>query len=432
MAEVRKIKNFDDLARNDLRRDALSIAEAGLEAIDTKKAIACAVRISNQGISILDQRFELNKKGRFFVVGVGKCSLDAAEALENLLGDSIYKGMVIDIRCNPELKRIKSCEGDHPFPSQRNVDLTSEMIEILKEVTKDDLVIAIISGGGSTLLCNPVNFTCVDESNIVQCLFRGGATIQEINIVRKHLSLARGGNLAKACYPSQVVALVFSDVVGNDLHAIASGPLLKDDSSVEEAREILQKYFADKRCSFNLDNLMETPKEDKYFEKVHHVMMVSNDIGLFAMKREAEKLGLNARICTSCLVGEASVKGRDIAKELHHAQKKSVLLYGGETIVRMRGSGKGGRNQEIVLSALQNLKEDECLISMASDGRDNTEVAGAICDTISVGTAKIKKLSPKKYLDNNDSFPFFAELNDHIITGPTGSNVADFIIALRR
>ncbi|MEK7567358.1 MAG: DUF4147 domain-containing protein [Patescibacteria group bacterium] len=429
---IKKIKNYDELARNDLRKEALSIVESGLQAIDTKRAIERFVKITDGEISVIGQKFNLDKKGRIFVIGVGKCSLDSAEVLEKLYGDYIYKGMVIDIRCNTELKKIKSCEGDHPFPSQRNVDLTSEMIEMLKEVTKDDLVLAIISGGGSTLLCNPVNFTCVDESNIIQCLFRGGANIQEINMIRKHLSLARGGNLAKACYPAQVAVLIFSDVIENDLNSIASGPFIKDNSLVDEARETLKKYDIDKRCSFDATNLMETPKEDKYFEKVHHIILVSNEIGLLAMKKESEKLGYDAYVSASYLIGEASICGERIVKELHNKTNKTVLLYGGETTVRIKGSGKGGRNQELILGAFTKVKENECIVSFASDGRDNTEVAGAICDIISIETAKTKKLLPKKYLDNNDSFPFFAELNDHIITGPTGSNVADFVIALKR
>jgi glycerate-2-kinase len=203
------------------------------------------------GVSSLSTMFDwiVNKKGQAYVKKgdkiisvfgayspVGKCATDAAFVLEEILGDRIYKGMVIDIKCDPRLKRIKSAECDHPFPSERNVDATKEMIDVLKEAKEDDVVIAVISGGGSTMLCQPKGFTCYDEKTVVDALFRAGANIKELNTVRKHMSMARGGHLAGYAYPAKVVSLIFSDVVGNDLGFIASGPTVLDETSVEDAK----------------------------------------------------------------------------------------------------------------------------------------------------------------------------------------------------
>lgn len=427
-----KIQNLDKLSRSDARKNSLLIAEAGLEAIDTRAAIKRSVKLRDDKLVVGDEQYTLTQSRRVFVVGVGKCSLDAAFALEEILGEVIYKGMVIDIRCDTSLKRIKSCEGDHPFPSQRNVDLTGEMLAMLGEVKEDDVVIMVISGGGSTMLCSPVDFTCIEEAHIIESLFRGGATIHEINTVRKHLSLARGGGLAKHAYPASVAALIFSDVVGNDLSFIASGPTVVDNTTVAQAREVIEKYYVAEKTKFNCELLMETPKDEKFFTKVHNTMIVSNDVALSAMKKKAEELGITAKICTSCLMGEASIKGERIIKELHHVGRNSLLLYGGETTVRIRGSGKGGRNQELVLGAVRDVAKDELILSIASDGRDNCEVAGALCDTITKGRAEELHLDPQMFLASNDSFHFFEKLNDHIVCGPTGSNTADFVIALKR
>jgi glycerate-2-kinase len=426
-----KIKNTKDLAVNDLRKDALAIAEAGFLAIDTKEAIRQNVVLGPETLTVKGNIFELKDVKRLFVVGIGKCSLDAAEVLEEILGDRIYKGMVIDVKGNTNLKYIKSFEGDHPFPTDRNVDLTSQMIGILREVNEHDLVIAIISGGGSTMLCQPLNFTCHDEKEVLDCLFRGGATIQEINTIRKHLSLARGGFLAKHAHPARVVSLIFSDVVGNNLEYIASGPTILDTTTIEEAIAIAEKYHINERCGFSPENLLETPKDPSCFEKVSNILLVSNLLGLEAMRAKAEELGYKSTIADTDLVGEATDVGFRIANKIHNEESKSALIYGGETIVRIKGTGKGGRNQELALSALRVIKENECLIAFASDGRDNSDVAGALCDTITKQKALDKKLDPNKFLADNNSYAFFSEVKDAVVTGITGSNTADFTIALK-
>lgn len=426
-----KIKNFQELATSDLRKTVLEIAEAGLEAIDTEKIIKESVRLENDKLFIKDKIFSLNKIGRIFVVGVGKCSLEAAAVLEDILDERVFDGIVIDVCGDKKLNKIKGCLGDHPFPTERNINATKEIISLLAGVKENDLVIFIVSGGGSTLLCQPTNFTCQNEKEVIECLFKAGAEIEEINTIRKHISFARGGFLAKYAYPAQMVSLIFSDVPGDKTEFIASGPTVKDTTTVSDAKRILEKYNICEKCGFLEESLIETPKEDKYFERVENVLIVSNQNILEAMKKKSEELGFSAKICSVCLSGEARKIGGKIIDELKKAPEKTVLLYGGETTVNIVGQGKGGRNQELALSALSFVGENEIIVSIASDGKDNTEFAGALCDTETKRKSEKLGLDIENHLNNNDSSRFFEKNGDYILTGDTGSNVSDLAIALK-
>ncbi|MBI4127469.1 MAG: DUF4147 domain-containing protein [Parcubacteria group bacterium] len=428
-----KIQNGEALALSPMRREALEIAEAGLQAIDTKEVIARTVQATSDMLYIQNHKIPLTIGARIFVVGIGKCSLDAAIAFEALLGDHIAMGIVVDVRRDEgALTRIKSYQGDHPFPTQRNVDATHAIIELLTGLAAEDVVIMIISGGGSTLLCQPHNFTCQEESSVVECLFKAGATIQEINTVRKHLSLARGGNLAKYAYPARVISLIFSDVPGDDLEFIASGPTVKDSTTTADAQRIIEKYRVWERCGFSLGELVETPKEDTFFAKVTNLVVAGNTVALTAMAEHAKTLGYIPLVCTACLTGEAEEVGRNITQELHAAAAPMALLFGGETTVTVKGEGQGGRNQELSLSALRFVQNNELVLALASDGRDNSEAAGAICDTITLKKATRMGLMMDEYLARSDSFSFFVKTHDQVVTGPTGSNVADLTLALKR
>lgn len=426
-----KIKNYQELAVNNLRKAVLEIAESGLEAIGTEKIIRESVRLENGKLFIKDNVFFLNKIGRIFVVGVGKCSLEAAAVLEDILKERIFDGIVIDVHEGVKLKKIKGYLGDHPFPTERNINATKEIISLLADMKENDLVIFIVSGGGSTLLCQPTNFTCNNEKEIIECLFRAGAEIEEINTIRKHISLARGGFLAKYAYPAQVASLIFSDVPGDNLEFIASGPTIKDTTTVFDAKHILDKYNICEKCGFLEESLIETPKEDKYFERVKNVLIVSNQNALEAMKKRSEKLGFSAEICSACLSGEAKKIGGKIIGKLGKTPEKTVLLYGGETTVNIVGQGKGGRNQELALSALSFIGENEIIVSIASDGKDNTEFAGAICDIETKRKSEKIGIDIEGYLNNNDSSGFFEKTGDYILTGDTGSNVSDLVIAFK-
>jgi glycerate 2-kinase len=426
-----KIKNFKALGVNKTRERLLQIAEAGLQAIDTEKAISEGIILEGNELKIGEEIFNLEKVKRIFVAGVGKCSLEAARALERILGDKITDGVVIDIH-EGELEKIKVFSGTHPLPTEKNIGATKALIELLEKSEEDDLVIFLISGGGSTLLCQPKEHTCESEAELVKCLYLEGAVIGEINTVRKHISLARGGNLAKYAYPSRVVSLIFSDVPGDDLSFVASGPTVLDLTTVKDAEKILDKYNARKHYDIPQGGLIETPKESKYFGKVSNILFVSVKTALETMAQEAKNLGLAPNIQSSTLQGEASKVGEDIIKELRRASKGTVLLYGGETTVTIRRQGgKGGRNQELALSALRFVGEGEVVLALATDGRDNTDMAGAICDKITKEKAEAKNLRPEEYLENHNSYEFFAALGEQVSTGPTGSNVSDLIIAIK-
>ncbi len=243
---MNKIQNFDELAKSGLRRAVLNIAEAGFAAIDTEGAVKRSVRVEGDELEINSHKFDLGKINNLYVVGVGKCSLEAGRELEKILGDRITGGIVIDVHVGA-LKKIKTFTGTHPLPTNENVDATKHIIKLLKDCNEDDLVIFIISGGGSTLLCQPENYTCLEEADIFSCLTGAGATIQELNTVRKHISLARGGFLAKYAYPASSLALIFSDVPGNDLEFIASGPTIKDTTTVADAARVAGKYSLGKK-----------------------------------------------------------------------------------------------------------------------------------------------------------------------------------------
>ncbi|MBU2101540.1 DUF4147 domain-containing protein [Patescibacteria group bacterium] len=430
-----KIKNFKELAITPLRRVLLEITEAGLEAIDTPSVIRGEILLEGDTLTIEKNRYSLKDVENLYVVGAGKCVFEATEILEEVLGSRLTGGFVVDVSVpkGHKLKKVKCSEGTHPMPSSANVKASGQIQKVLKGATEKDMVIFIISGGGSTLLCLPDDGgSCDAEAGVLKILFNKGADIEEINILRKHLSFVRGGFLAKHAYPAKVVSIIFSDVPGNDLEFVASGPTVKDHTTIKDAERILKKYEVLESSDFKEIKLIETPKEEKYFNQVDNIMLVSNNRALNAMAKKAEDLGYKPRIVTTAMKGEARDVAQDIVKELHKNESKEVLLYGGETTVTVKVKGKGGRNRELVISALLSVKDDEILASVASDGRDNSEYAGAIADVETLAHAKAKKLDVEWYLDNNQSDKFFKETGDYIMTGDTGSNVSDLVIAIKK
>ncbi len=425
-----KIKNFETLAKTPLRRAVLSISEAGLEAVDTETAVKNGVKFQGDNLFVQNRRFALSGINRIFFVGVGKCASEAARVFEEILGDKLNGGVLIDVAAEPTLKKIRAYAGTHPLPSEINVRAAKEIVNLLKGLEENDFVIFVVSGGGSALLCLPEDMVCEDEVKITDTLIKAGATIQEINTIRKHLSLARGGYLAKYAFPAKGVALVFSDVPGDDIQFIASGPTVKDETTVKDAGKILAKYDVLNICGLENCGLVETPKEDKYFRAIENMIFVSNKIALEAMAKKAAELGYQAEICTTCLTGDTQETARQIAEKLSGSPSKKVFLYGGETTVRIIGEGKGGRNMQFALSALPFLKDGQIVAAFASDGVDNSDFAGAICDRITMDRAVELSFEPQKFLADDDAYSFFQKVGDYILTGPTGSNVSDLVIAI--
>ncbi len=424
------IKNFDHLATNPLRRQALLIAEAGLKAIDTKAAVRRLVKYNNQKeiLEVAGKKYALMDYERVMCVGFGKAAFDAVSEIQVSLADKIKCGFVIDLK-EGSLGNIVCKVGTHPYPTKVNIEATKELMAMLSNCSEKDLVLCVVSGGGSALLCSPHDMSCEQEVAIIAALTVKGATIQEINTVRKHISTIKGGQLAKLMYPATVISLIFSDVPGDDLSLIASGPTVLDKSKVQDAGDILKKYDALEAVGMHSCRLIETPKEQKYFEKVHNILAVSPRQALSAMKDEAEQIGFDVEIFSQNFQGLA----KELGPQIVSASKSRMALIGaGESTVQITGHGVGGRNQEMALAAIPNLSENQVLVCVASDGHDNTDAAGAIADSSSSLRAKALGLDVSHYLENNDSFHFFEQLGDQLITGQTGANVSDFFICLKQ
>ena len=427
-----RINNRDKLTTNAPRRAALDIAEAGLAAIDTANVMERVLEGDGDRLTLAGEAYDLSRVNDLYVVGIGKCAAEAGKVLEKKLGGMITDGAVLGVGDHStDFSALTYFEGTHPMPSERNVEASRTILELLGNTGENDLVIFVISGGGSTLLCLPEEGdTCFTEETVLDTLFQEGAPIQKINTIRKHMSRARGGRLAKEAYPARVVSLIFSDIPGGDIEYVASGPTIRDTSTVEDADRILADYDILRTCKFDHCGLMETPKDEIYFEQVRNICVVSNEDALAAMKEQAHAYSIPACICTSCLEGEARTVGRTVLDELRSDAETGIRLYGGETTVTITGDGVGGRNQECALSALTDIRDNELVLTIASDGRDNTDYAGAIADSITYAHAKQLGLDPEDYLARNDSYHFFEQTGDAVITGRTGSNVSDLLIAI--
>ncbi len=426
-----KIQNFDELATTDARRALLTIAEAGYEAIDTEAVLAKAMRLDGDTLSLGRIMIDLTSARKIIFIAIGKCAARAGVYAERVLGDRITAGVVVDIEQCPALTHLQTFCGTHPLPSDENLHAAEAIVASLQGLTDHDLVIFVISGGGSTLLFLPEDPASKEEVPIMTALINAGATIQDINVIRKHLSRARGGNLAKDAYPARVVSLIFSDVVGDDLSSIASGPTVRDQTTVEEAAYVLEKFDILKTCGLERCGLIETPKEEKYFAKVSNLLVVSNSHALEAMEAAAARLGFATDIRSSVLAGEADDVGWMIADAIHAAPPRTALLWAGETTVTVHGTGRGGRNLQLCLSALRFVADDEEILSFASDGRDHGAFAGAICDTITKRAAVETGIDPEFFRAKNDAYSFFEKIGNYLDTGDTGSNVSDLIIALK-
>src|SRR3989344_300588 len=414
MLYAMKLKNFDQLVGSDLRKQGLLILEAGLAAIDTETVIRNTVKLEPGVLIAGDTRHELSDSARVFFVGVGKCAVEGGRAIEGILGERLADGIVLDIKKETSFAKLRYYEATHPMPSEANMRGTDAIVSLLRNAGKEDIVLFLISGGGSTMLCMPEERNYEDEVAILAALVAAGANIKEVNTVRKHLSKARAGHLAEFAYPARSVALIFSDVPGDDIQFIASGPTVRDETTVADADAVLTRYHVAETCNLPNIRLIETPKSDIYFEKTTNMIAVSNLTALRAME------------------GEAKEVAKTIIEKLHKQRSKAVLLYGGETTVTGAGEGKGGRNQELALAALGGVIEGELLISVASDGHDNGEYMGAICDTITLAHASQAGIAPQEFLKAHNSTPFFERTGDALVSGPTGSNVSDLMLAMKK
>ena len=429
------------------RRQALEVMAAALAAADPQEAVRRHFRREGDVLWVEDRRYDLGRYRHLYVVGGGKASAAMAAAVEEVLGDRLSGGVVnVKDGYALPLRRVRLQEAGHPLPDERGQAGARQMLDLLQGAGEDDLVICVISGGGSALLVAPVEgVTLADLQALTDLMLRSGATIGEMNAVRKHLSLVKGGQLARAAAPATVVALLVSDVVGNPLDVIASGPTAPDSSTYAEAWSILERYnLLDQAPPAALAHLQrglqgeaaETPKAgDPTLARVHNVIVASNRLAAEAARARARELGMEAMLLSTYIEGEAREVGRvfaGIARELVvHGQplrRPACLVAGGETTVTVRGLGKGGRNQELALGAAPALDglRGVLVVGLATDGTDGpTDAAGAIADGTTMERAAAAGLDPYACLANNDSYHFFQALGDLLQTGPTNTNVND-------
>lgn len=417
------IKNRDKLANTPQRQVVLDIIEAGLDSIDTKKIIESSVSLNGKVLTVKDKTFDISEVENIYVIGFGKPSCLAVSVLEDILGSNIEDGVAIGLAPS-SCEYIQTFGGTHPHPSVQNVELSEKIIDLSKKVTEKDLVLVVVSGGGSALLCWPMK-ECEQANRLYEDFLKTGGDIKELNTIRKHISSLKGGGLAKELYPAQVIGLIFSDVPGNNYDYIASGPTYKDITTVSDAQAILDKY--------NLTGyeLNETPNEDKYFEKVTNIPLVSNVEAEEAMKEKAESLGLKAKILSYELYDPPE---QIVNQFLKAAEPNCVILAGGEPkSVILKKGGTGGRCQRLGLMMLPHLTEQDTFAAVASDGLDNSPEAGIIEDHGSQEKMHSQNLNWNEYKDNWDSMGLFTELGNELLeTGPTGANVSDLMIFYRK
>ncbi|HZE87819.1 MAG TPA: DUF4147 domain-containing protein [Methylomirabilota bacterium] len=422
------IKNYDALATNDNRKVVLELIETAFASIAPERVFQKDFSLQDKRLKIQDKTFDLDNFDHVFLVGFGKGSSGICKMLEEKLGNLITEGYDIDV-VDETFKKVKYTKGTHPLPSQANFDFTETVITRLSKLTEKDLVIIVTCGGGSVLFEKPHTFTLDHMITVNKALLNSGATISEMNVIRKHLSSIKGGGLAKILYPATVANLIFSDVPGNDLSVIASAPLVQDPTSMQDAITILSKYTFDQNDLLSDADFHETPKDAKYFEKVTNILMLSNLTALNAMEKRARQLGYHCYVMTDRLEGDARTMGEKLIKEAPIGQ---ILLAGGETTIKITGNGRGGRNQALVLCSLPFIKDDTIIATFDSDGWDFYGYSGAIADKETLKKVTDQQLDVKEFLHDDNSFGFFEKVGDGIDTGKLQSNVSDLFIVLRK
>jgi glycerate 2-kinase len=443
------IKNRDTLATTDLRKQALDIIEAGIAAVLPPSIMKAAVRYhaARKMITVMGDAYPISK-GRVFVIGGGKASGLMAEALEAIIPPEKITAGVVNVKGGHyETSKIKIITADHPIPDKRGIDGVREMLDLKHRysIAEKDLVICLISGGGSALMPYPVNGVSLrDKQEVTKLLVGSGADINEINAVRKHLSQIKGGRLGQFYSPATVVSLILSDVVGNDLAVIASGPTFPNPATFADAYKVLERYnllarapgrvtdFLRKGC---LGEAAETPKT---LANCYNYIIGDNGLALSAMQRRAKEMGLLPFVVTSQQKGDTAAVAWSRADEILNMRYAgyNVILIGGETTVTLPASaGRGGRNQHyaaVSMLAMEPYPNEWVVASVGTDGSDFLpDVAGAIVDQDSLNRAKVKGINVKSYLERYDSNQLLEQIGGSlVITGDTGTNVGDITIYL--
>ena len=448
---------MDDRHLRQMRLEAAEIFMSSIEAVDPYRAVKRFVHIEEDTLTVgLDSQtlFKLDLKNfnSISLVGGGKATAPMARAIEELLGGRITEGLInVKYGFTEELAFTKITQAGHPLPDNEGVKGTKKILELLQKAGESDLIFSLISGGGSALLPYPAGqITLSEKQHLTGSLLACGASIDEINAVRKHISSAKGGQMARAAFPATTVNLMLSDVVGDKMDVIASGPFVPDSSSFEDALRILKKYGL-KNVPSNIQayleeglegRIHETPKSnEQLFNKVHNFIIGSNILALESAREKAEKLGYKTLILSSMLEGETkeiALVHTAIAKEILKTglpiSPPACIISGGETTVTIKGNGLGGRNQEFCLSAaidLDGLPPRVVILSGGTDGNDGpTDAAGAVVEPDTVRRGRSAGMEAGDFLNNNDSYHFLENTQDLLFTGPTNTNVMDVRLVL--
>lgn len=432
------------------------IYRVALAEVDPQSLIPKSLSLKWERLFVQDKCYDLASFSNIFLVAIGKAAPSMTKGVTALLGKRITEGICV---CPPalsfSLEKVNYLPAPHPLPDERSVEAAKAILALASKAGEKDLVLVLISGGGSSQICLPARGISLEGKRLLtEKLLRAGANIQELNIVRKHVSRIKGGQLAQAAFPATVVNLVISDVIHNDLESIASGPTYWDSSTYSDALQVLKKYdlwnHAPSSIKKAIQNgiqkkIRETPKKgDRIFARVSNFILADNLLALKAAQREAQRLGFESFILTSCDQGEARCMARNyVSLFTNLAQSKKeiftplCLLAGGELTVIVKGKGEGGRNQEFVLAALKEMRkqfmgDDVWLIaSLGSDGIDgSTDAAGAWITPVTLEEMKRLSLDLEAHLKNNDSYNFFKKILGLIKIGPTSTNVMDLRIFL--
>jgi len=448
------------------REDAEAIFGAAVARVAPARMIEDALSIGKGGdvltvrTGVEEASYELSRFDRIFAAGMGKASAAMAAGLEAALGERLAGGLVAVKEGHlAPLSKVRLLEAGHPLPDARSVAAARATLDLGAslgtKLTERDLVIVLVSGGGSAILCAPApGLELADKAATTKLLLASGATINEVNCVRKHLSAVKGGRLAAALAPATVLALVLSDVVGDDLDAIASGPTVPDPTTFSDALSIVRRYGIEARLPLAVrvrleagaaGTIADTPKPgDPIFDRVRTILVGTNRLALVAAEAEARRRGYSTLVLSSRITGEAREVamvylgiGKDMAASGFPLRRPACVIAGGETTVTLRGEGRGGRNQEMALAFLSALgrspRDGEGLffLSAGTDGNDGpTDAAGAVANLELHRKALALRLDPDAALARNDSYTFFEALGGLVKTGPTNTNVCDVQVLL--
>jgi len=429
------------------RKDAMKVFWQAIESVNPENAINKNVKLTYQRLHVGEKAIDLDKTGKIYVIGAGKASAFMAKAIENLFFKRIAGGLIcIKHDHGTPLHYMKVMEAGHPVPDENSLLAARRTLQLLKSCQPSDIVICLLSGGASAIWALPADPITLDEKKRAnQLLLKCGANIHEVNAVRKHLSQIKGGRLAQTAYPIKLLTLAISDVVGDNLSSIGSGPTVGDPSTFKTALEVVNNYglpahlpqsILDYLWAGAKGEIRETPKpSDPIFKNNIELVISSNRQALQTAEQTGRYLGYKTKIMSDKLVGEARQIGSNLIEQARQLavtrgldDPPMMLIYGGETTVTVKGSGNGGRNQELVLAAalqMENL-ENVLIASVGTDGTDGpTDAAGAFADNKTLTKGAEAGINAQESLDNNDSYHYFDRVGDLIKTGPTGTNVMD-------